>query len=70
MAEDFEDFEENFVIERRPKADPKTVNRLMTSFLSAAAESEARHCDLMAALAALTTRTLRHRRESRCAADL
>jgi hypothetical protein len=56
---------EDFVIKNR-KADPKIVNHLMESFGSAASETNAVHADLMAALAALTTKTLRHRRESRC----
>lgn len=48
------------VIENR-QPDPVIVQRLTTSFLTAATETNAAHTDLMAALAALATRTLRRR---------
>ena len=48
------------VIENR-QPDPAIVQRLTSSFLSAATETNAAHTDLMAALAALATRTLRRR---------
>ena len=48
------------VIENR-QPDPEIVQRLTSSFLSAATETNAAHTDLMAALAALATRTLRRR---------
>ena len=48
------------VLENR-QPDPAIVQRLTSSFLTAASETSAGHVDLMAALAALATKTLRRR---------
>ena len=53
---------EDFVIERR-RADPDIVDALFSSFLRAAAEVGAVRADVLAALAQLATRAVRHRQD-------